>query len=58
MKKNLYRLVIAVSVVLIIGNFIFFEGFDRGFWMTTISSMLVIFSMMLTIRENNKKDKK
>jgi hypothetical protein len=54
MKKNLPIVLIIASAILIITNFIFTEGFDRGFWMTTLSGVLIIISMVLTIRENKK----
>ncbi len=54
MKKNLPLIVIIASAVLIVFNFIFSEKFDRGFWMSSLSSVLIIISMALTIRERNK----
>ncbi|MFD2588151.1 hypothetical protein ACFSQJ_14500 [Croceitalea marina] len=57
MKKNIPLILIIVSAILIIANFIFSEESDRGFWLTTLSSVLIIISMVLTIRENRKKDK-
>jgi len=57
MKKNTPLILIVVSAILIIANFIFSEEFDRGFWLTTLSSVLIIISMVLTIRENKKQDK-
>jgi predicted membrane metal-binding protein len=56
MKKNLPLLLIIASAILIIGDFIFSEGFDRGFWMSIVSSLLVILSMVLLIRANKKRD--
>jgi hypothetical protein len=56
MKKNLPLIVIIASAILIIANFIMSEEIDRGFWMSTISSVLIIISMVLTIRANKKKD--
>lgn len=56
MKKNLPLIVIIASAILIISNFIMSEEIDRGFWMTTLSSVLIIISMVLTIRANKKKD--
>jgi hypothetical protein len=57
MKKNLPLIVIFASAILIIGNFIMSEEFDRGFWMSMLSSVLIIISMVLTIRANKKQDK-
>ena len=57
MKKNIPLILIIVSAILIISNFIFSKEFDRGFWLTTLSSVLIIISMVLTIRENRKQDK-
>ncbi|MBU2927205.1 hypothetical protein [Winogradskyella psychrotolerans] len=56
MKKNLPLIVIIASAILIVVNFIFSEKFDRGFWMSTLSSVLIIISMVLTIRERKKND--
>ena len=56
MKKNLPLIVIIASTILIIVNFIMSEEIDRGFWMSTLSSVLIIISMILTIRANKKKD--
>ncbi|MDE3743275.1 hypothetical protein [Maribacter polysaccharolyticus] len=57
MKKHTPLILIIVSAILIIANFIFSEEFDRGFWLTTLSSVLIIISMVLTIRENKKQGK-
>ena len=57
MKKNLPLFVIFASAILMIGNFITTEKINRGFWVSTISSVLIIIGMVLTIRENKKKDK-
>jgi disulfide bond formation protein DsbB len=54
MKKNLPLVLIIASAILIIANFIFSEGYDLRFWMTTLSGVLIIISMVLTIRENKK----
>tara|TARA_R110002051_G_scaffold156961_2_gene228586 strand:- start:22 stop:201 length:180 start_codon:yes stop_codon:yes gene_type:complete len=56
MKKNLPLIVIIASAILMIANFIMSEEIDRGFWMSTLSSVLIIISMILTIRANKKKD--
>ena len=56
MKKYLPLIVIIASAILIIGDFITTEEIDRGFWMSTLSSVLIIISMVLIIRTNKKKD--
>ena len=56
MKKKLPLIIIIASAILMIGNFIFSEKFDRGFWMSTLSSVLIIISMVLTIRANRKQE--
>ena len=56
MKKNLPLIVIIASAILMIANFIISEEIDKGFWMSTLSSVLIIISMVLTIRANKKKD--
>lgn len=57
MKKNLPLILIIASAILMIANFIFTEKFDRGFWLSNISSVFIIFSMVLTIRERKKRSK-
>jgi hypothetical protein len=57
MKKNLPLIVIIASAILMIGNFITSKEIDRGFWMSTLSSVLIIISMVLTIRANKEQDK-
>lgn len=58
MKKNIPLIVIIASLVLIVVNFIISEKIDRGFWLRTLSSVLLIFSMILTIRDRKKQEKK
>ena len=53
-NKNLPLILIIASAILIIANFMFSEKFDRGFWMTTLSSVLIIIAMILTMRANKK----
>ncbi|WP_179337715.1 hypothetical protein [Winogradskyella ludwigii] len=55
MKKHLPLVVLMASALLIIINFIFAEKFDRSFWISTISSLLIIISMVLTIKEQKNK---
>ena len=54
MKKNLPLIVIIASAILIIANFMMSEKIDRGFLMSTLSGILIIISMVLTIRANKK----
>jgi predicted membrane metal-binding protein len=56
MKNNLPLLLIIASAILIIGDFIFLKGFDGGFWMSILSSLFIILSMVLLIRANKKRD--
>lgn len=56
MKKKLPLIVIMASAILIIVNFMISEEIDRIFWTSTLSSVLIIISMILTIRENKEKD--
>jgi len=51
MKKSLLPLLLIIaSVVLIIVNIATSEAYDRGFWMRSVSSILLILAMILTIR--------
>ncbi|WP_179315201.1 hypothetical protein [Winogradskyella undariae] len=56
MKKNLPLIVIIASTILIIVNFIMSDEIDRGFWMSTLSSVLIIIAMISTIKANKKKE--
>lgn len=56
MKKKLPYILILASIVLIIVNVITSENFDKGFWMRTLSSALLIIAMVLTIRSKNKEE--
>jgi len=56
MKKNLPLIVIIAAAILMIGEFIMTDEIDRGFLISTLSSVLIILSMVLTIRANKKKD--
>ncbi len=55
MKKKLPIILIVVSIILIVLNIITNDSFDNGFWMQTLASVLLIFSMVGTIYNNNKK---
>lgn len=51
-KKNLPLIVIITSAILLTVNFIFeSDEMDFGFWLRTVSSVLIIIAMVLTIRE-------
>ncbi len=54
MKKTLPLIFIIASAILIIGNFIVSEKYDPGFWVSNLSSLLVIIAMGLTIRAHKK----
>jgi len=56
MKKNVPLFVIIGSAILMLTNFILSEEFDLGFWMRTLSSILIIIAMALTIRDRKKQD--
>lgn len=43
-------MLIIASVILIIVNIATSENYDNGFWMRSLSSILLIFAMILTIR--------
>ncbi|MFK7748178.1 MAG: hypothetical protein AB8B65_07300 [Kordia sp.] len=56
MKKSILPLILIVaSVVMIVVNIVSSDDFDRGFWMRSISSILLIFAMILTIRSQQQK---
>jgi len=56
MKKNLPLILIIVSIILIILNFIFTsDTMDIGFWLRILSSGLLILAMIFTIRDRKKK---
>ena len=56
-KQRLPIILIIVSIILIIINVVTTEEFDNGFWMQTLSSALLIFAMIVTIRHKKKTDK-
>ena len=58
MKKNLPLIVIIAAAILMIVEFIMSEEIDLGFWMSTLTSVLIIISMVLTIRANKKQNEK
>lgn len=57
MKKKLLLILIISSSFLIIVNFIFSDKYDGGFWLRTLSSILIILSMVLTIKASKKENK-
>ena len=56
-KKSLPIILIIASIILIIINVVTTNEFDNGFWMQTLSSVLLIFAMIVTIRQKKKTDK-
>lgn len=58
MKINVPIFVITASAILIIVDFITSDTIDNGFWMRILSSILIIFSMVFTIRANRKNENK
>lgn len=54
--KNLPKILITLSLLLILANIITAEKFDKGFYLQILSSVLLIIAMVLTIR--HKKNKK
>jgi uncharacterized membrane protein len=58
MKNKLALVLIVLSALLIIVNFISTEEMDSGFWMRIGSSVLIIIAMILVIRAGKLKDKK
>ena len=57
MKHNIPVIIIIASVILIIINVATTDEFDNGFWMQTLSGVLVIFAMLVTIRNRKKQIK-
>lgn len=57
MKKTLPLIVIIASVILLLVNYIMSNDINRGFWLSTLSSVLIIVSMVLTIKGNKDQDK-
>jgi len=58
MNKKGPIVLIILSGILIIGNFVIagLEGFDHGFWLRSISSVLLILAMLLSIRHQKNKE--
>ncbi len=60
MKKTLPLVVIIASVILLLVNYIMANDINRGFWLSTLSSVLIIIiiiSMVLTIKAHKDQDK-
>ncbi|WP_157588797.1 hypothetical protein [Psychroserpens burtonensis] len=53
-KNNVPAVLITASILLIVVNVATTNEFDNGFWMQTLSSVLLILAMLLTIRNRNK----
>lgn len=55
MKKQILPIVLIVaSVIMMIINFVMSEEMNRGFWMRNVSSILLIFAMILTLKSQKK----
>jgi hypothetical protein len=58
MKNNYIPLIlIIVSLILIIISFITATNYNRGFLMQNLSSVLLIIAMLITIKDQRKKEK-
>lgn len=57
MKKYLPAFVIVASIILIIVNIVNREVYNREFWMSIVSSVLLIIAMVLTIFANKNNTK-
>ena len=57
MKQNFPFILILISIILIILNFIFTsDNMDIGFWLRIVTSVLLILAMILTIRDRKKQN--
>nr|WP_321230462.1 hypothetical protein [uncultured Psychroserpens sp.] len=55
MKKNILPIILIVAcIIMIIINVTTTDDYDNGFWMQTLSSVLLIFAMIVTIYNKNK----
>ncbi|WP_156875590.1 hypothetical protein [Lacinutrix venerupis] len=54
MKKKLPVFLIVASAILIVFEIAATDIIDKSFWLSILSSVLVIISMLLTIRNHNK----
>ena len=58
-KKYIPFIIVAVCSILILINFIFEnDSMDQGFWLRNIANILLIFAMVMIIRDKKKKAKK
>ena len=53
-KNNLPVILIIASTLLILLNVATTNEFDNGFWMQTLSGIVLIIAMVVTIRNRNK----
>lgn len=53
-KNNLPIILIIASTLLILLNVATTNEFDNGFWMQTLSGIVLIIAMLVTIRNRNK----
>lgn len=53
-KNNLPVILIIASTLLILLNVATTNEFDNGFWMQTLSGIVLIIAMLVTIRNRNK----
>ena len=59
MKKIILPILVIIdSVVLLIYNIIHSNTFNKGFWMRSISSVLLIIAMIFTIVSKREQEKK
>ncbi|MFD2917989.1 hypothetical protein [Psychroserpens luteus] len=55
MKKNILPIILIIAcIIMIIINVTTTDDYDNGFWMQTLSSVLLIFAMIVTIYNKNK----
>jgi hypothetical protein len=54
-KKGLPIIVIIASSLLVIVNVATTDEFDNGFWMQSLSSILLIVAMLFTLKSRTKK---
>jgi hypothetical protein len=53
-KNNLPVILIIASTLLILLNIATTNEFDNGFWMQTLSGIVLIIAMVATLRDRNK----
>ncbi|WP_161792608.1 hypothetical protein [Psychroserpens damuponensis] len=58
MIKNLLPILLIIAcLVMIVVNVITTDDYDNGFWMQTLSSVLLIFAMIATLYSRHKSKK-